>query len=293
MLVPFGAAVIFKPSPTKGIVDKPLPAALQGMFLGYRVALGGTWNGEYLVESLECFADVDFSYSAVGHSKVLSPHVTKQIRLPRDGDAEFALTAHVGKVNFTLEGVRGEHPKEFTVLEDIYGNDLELGPSVGETLRASHESSPREAETTRVVPVGETPRGTEPYDFGYDSMGRPYPRGSHGHRIVAGSRRTPGVPPQVWRQMSATDKAKVVGPVGLGGAASFGDVAGIAPAGADSDADLLLDCAQSVQDWFDGVHEFSHCGAVAHSRGNPSEHREKDLCSSLQPQCADTLRRRR
>jgi len=102
MLIPFGAAVIFKPSPTKGRIDKPLPSALQGIFLGYRFALGGTWNGEYLVESLEYFADVDFSYSAVGHSKVLSPHVTKQVRLPKGGEVIFILKEHVDRVDFTL-----------------------------------------------------------------------------------------------------------------------------------------------------------------------------------------------
>jgi len=60
MLIPFGAAAIFKPSPTKGHVDKPLPTGQQGIFLGYRFAPGGRWNGEYLVENLEYFAGLDF-----------------------------------------------------------------------------------------------------------------------------------------------------------------------------------------------------------------------------------------
>ena len=68
MLIPFGAAVIFKPSPTKGHVDKPLPSGLRRVFLGHRFAPGGTWNGEYLVESLEYVAGIDLSCDAVGHA---------------------------------------------------------------------------------------------------------------------------------------------------------------------------------------------------------------------------------
>ena len=44
MLIPFGAAVIFKPSPTKGHVDKPLPTGQQGIFwdVGLLRAANGT-----------------------------------------------------------------------------------------------------------------------------------------------------------------------------------------------------------------------------------------------------------
>ena len=113
MLITFGAAVISKPSPTQGRIDKPPPSALHGIFLGYRFAYGGTWGGEYLVESLGYVADVDFSYSAVGHSKVLSPHVTKQVRLPSGGDVAFPLKAQFDQVNFALAGFRGEFAGAF------------------------------------------------------------------------------------------------------------------------------------------------------------------------------------
>ena len=104
-LIPFGAAVVFKPSPTKGRVDKPLPTGQHGVFLGYRCAPGGTWSGEYLVENLEYFAGLNLSCDAVGHSKTLVPHVTKQVRLP-DGNVTFPLKEHYNKVNFALEGVK-------------------------------------------------------------------------------------------------------------------------------------------------------------------------------------------
>ena len=103
ILVPFGAVVIFKPSPTKWRVDKPRPIALHGVFLGHRFALGDAWGGEYLVGSLEHVSAVDFSHSAVGRSKILAPRVAKHIRLPSGAGFTFALTTQADKVNFTIE----------------------------------------------------------------------------------------------------------------------------------------------------------------------------------------------
>ena len=51
-LIPFGAAVWFKPAKTKLVTDKPLPTGVFGVFSRYRFAPGGTWNGEYLVEEM-------------------------------------------------------------------------------------------------------------------------------------------------------------------------------------------------------------------------------------------------
>ena len=99
-----GAVGIVKPSPTKGRADTPLPSALHGVFLGYRFAPGGACNGEYSVVSLECFADVDFSYDAVGHSKILAPRVTKQVRLPRGGELTYPLTAYFDNVSSRWKG---------------------------------------------------------------------------------------------------------------------------------------------------------------------------------------------
>ena len=95
--------------------------------------------------------------------------------------------------------------------------------------------------------------------------------------------------------MSAKEKATISGPAAPGGASSSGDAAGIAQAGEDQGLDPLHDCEQAVQAWFDGVHDFVHCGAAAlsgetsseradrdglevPSGGIPSEHREKDFC---------------
>jgi len=63
-------------------------------FLGISFAPGGTWNGEYLVEEMTYFLDIDFCQEAPGHSRVLTPHVTKQVRLPANGIVVFPLKRH-------------------------------------------------------------------------------------------------------------------------------------------------------------------------------------------------------
>ena len=77
---------------------------MYGVFLGYRFAPGGTWNGEYLAEDLSDFRDVDFRYDAVGHSRSSSPHVPKQVELPSGGEIIFSLKKHFDRVDYTLDG---------------------------------------------------------------------------------------------------------------------------------------------------------------------------------------------
>ena len=93
--------MIYKPSPTKQVLDKPLPIGMYGIFLGYRFAPGGTWNGEYLVQDLSEFRGMDFSMDASGYSKVLAPHVTKGVSVPLPG-IFFPLKKRYDRVNFTL-----------------------------------------------------------------------------------------------------------------------------------------------------------------------------------------------
>ena len=80
--------------------------------------------------------------------------------------------------------------------------------------------------------------------------------------------------------MSAKEKAKISGPAAPGGESSSGDVAGIAQAGEDQGLDPLRDCEQAVRAWFDGVHDFVHCGAAALSGENSSERADRDDCRS-------------
>ena len=53
MVVPFGAGVYFKPAPTRYTMSKLAPRLTFGIFLGYRMAPGQVWNGEYLVADLD------------------------------------------------------------------------------------------------------------------------------------------------------------------------------------------------------------------------------------------------
>jgi hypothetical protein len=59
-LIPFGAEVISKPSPTKTEPAKPQPSGLCGIFLGYRFAPGGAWNGEYSRRRVDLLQDHGF-----------------------------------------------------------------------------------------------------------------------------------------------------------------------------------------------------------------------------------------
>ena len=58
-----------------------------------------------MIEDLSYFVVVDFRLDAPGHRKSISPHVTKQVRLPQGGAIIFPLKKHYDSVNFTCEGV--------------------------------------------------------------------------------------------------------------------------------------------------------------------------------------------
>jgi hypothetical protein len=86
---------------------------MYGIFLGYRFAPGGAWNGEYLVEDLSYFTDLDFRMDAPGHRRALSPHVTKQVRRPQGSTIQFPLKKHYDRINFSFEGaLTGDIPEE-------------------------------------------------------------------------------------------------------------------------------------------------------------------------------------
>jgi hypothetical protein len=65
-----------------------------------------------LVEELSYFVDVDFNMDSPGHSKSLSPYVTKRVRLPKEGDILFPLKRHYDSLDATFEGVSGSIPSD-------------------------------------------------------------------------------------------------------------------------------------------------------------------------------------
>ena len=80
-LVPFGHAVYFLPSPTKYSASKMAPRMQPGIFLGYRLAPGGRWNGEYLAVDLSDFTGHDLHVDADGYDARVTPRITKQVRV--------------------------------------------------------------------------------------------------------------------------------------------------------------------------------------------------------------------
>ena len=104
--------------------------------------------------------------------------MTKQVRVPGTGSFTFPFKRHYDKVNFTLEGVRGEYRHDSAVDLSVYGkrDDVdpmvedtlrETGDDVGDTLRPEGDQDP----TTREVPEKHSDTGDHP-GFRYDSLGR-------------------------------------------------------------------------------------------------------------------------
>ena len=104
--LPIGCAIFFYPSETqKKRVSKAFPSLHFGIFLGYKLGFDDVWNGEYLVEEIDTFAQVGLSY-AIGAEHGpwwLQPQTTKTIRLPKCG-IWFPLKDTYDRTNYTLEG---------------------------------------------------------------------------------------------------------------------------------------------------------------------------------------------
>ena len=83
---------------------------------------------------------------------MLSPHVTKQVRLPKGGEVIVTLKENFDRVNFTLEGVRGEYQRTFTVPEDLRAPTLTTNCQWGKLLGLyprAPTSNPRQLATSR------------------------------------------------------------------------------------------------------------------------------------------------
>jgi hypothetical protein len=124
------------------------------------------------VEEPPYFVDVDFRMDSSGHSKSLAPHVTKQVRLPQNGDVILRLKKHYDLVDFSFEGVSGQAPPE-CVDFDLPDYDDDDPYKSGEDPTESHDQGG--AEPT--VDAGAATSREEPYDYGTDSIGRKIPQG--------------------------------------------------------------------------------------------------------------------
>ena len=83
--LPFGCGVYFKPAVTKYVLDKANARASFGIFLGYRLAPGCRWNGEYIVGDLTDFVSLELAEAANGQGIHIYEHVTTVFRLPNNG----------------------------------------------------------------------------------------------------------------------------------------------------------------------------------------------------------------
>ena len=103
--LPYGCGVFFKPAPTKYLPSKAAPRMSYGVFLGYRLAPGGRWNGEYIVVDLEDFAGQDLSINADPAKWYdFHPHITKVVKIGHRR-LEFPCKAKYDRVNLTLDGI--------------------------------------------------------------------------------------------------------------------------------------------------------------------------------------------
>ena len=139
-----------------------------------------------------------------GHSKSRSPHVTKHVRLPANGDVAFPLKTHYGLVSFSFEGVSGQVPPEGVGVglpeyddDDPYksGDD----PTEPQDPGGAEPTVGADATTSPVMPI----------DDGIDSIGMLCPSDKHGCRIISGSRRPPGAPPNTWKTLSKKDNLEL------------------------------------------------------------------------------------
>ena len=77
--IPFGAAIYFKPpKPLQKRLPKLAPGGVPGVFLGYKLAAGGVWKGDYLCAMLDDFRRLGARKSTKG-KRMLPYYRTKEV----------------------------------------------------------------------------------------------------------------------------------------------------------------------------------------------------------------------
>ena len=208
--IPFGCGVFFKPAVTKYHLDKANARACYGVFLGYRLAPGCRWNGEYLVADLSDFVHLDLSETAPRHGVTIYEHVTKVVRLPKEG-VVFPLKNRYDFLNTTLGGLRHAAGEGTELPELFVGLDpIDLGPeaevSGGDPATSADEGSRPGSSTDPAPALPPLPVPPEDLALGpgeswvLDKRGRRYKVDEYGIRIVPGSKRPEGVLPSDWNK---------------------------------------------------------------------------------------------
>ncbi len=98
----FGCGAHYLPAPTKGLNSKAAPTMPYGIFLGYRLAPGGRWNGQYLVAAIEDFTGMSLNKDEPETECYIHPHITEQVAYGV-ADICFPLKPKYDRVNLTFE----------------------------------------------------------------------------------------------------------------------------------------------------------------------------------------------
>ncbi len=232
MAIPYGAGVYFKPE--KHVPPKAAPRMSYGVFLGYRLAPGGKWNGEYLVADLDDFVGKDLSVDANGKQYAhFCPHITKVVKYGKEGII-FPCKAKYDRVNCTLDGLEEAYRMFHPLSTGSVDDDTDPEDNVGDELRgeqgqreenfeeripgSEHEDQPPASSSDTVAPDPDAlPRVDAPPDthgqYGYhvDSAGREYPLDAYGSRIYRNSSRPPYIPSDTWNYgMTAKQKREAI-----------------------------------------------------------------------------------
>ena len=92
------------PAVAKYVPSKADPRMQWGVLLGYSLAPGGHWNGEYLVVDFSDFSGQSLAMDADGYDYRITPHITKQVRFGSEGIV-FPLKARYAKQNLCIDGI--------------------------------------------------------------------------------------------------------------------------------------------------------------------------------------------
>jgi hypothetical protein len=154
-LFPFGCGVHYLPTTAdRTFKSKGAPAMQYGVFLGYRLAPGGRWNGEYLVADLDDFIGLPLDIHTPEREWYINPCITEQVKLGFRG-AVFPLKPRYEQVNYTLEGREGAMSRwtydQYGKPSDIAMSELEIQSLRKEEDDANEEYTKPETDEAEIA----------------------------------------------------------------------------------------------------------------------------------------------
>jgi hypothetical protein len=211
-------------------LDKANARASFGIFLGYRLAPGCRWNGEYLVADVTDFINLDLLEAASGHGIVIHEHITKVVRLPKEGYV-FPLKQRYDFINTTVDGLRHVHVEPGDLPEIVVGVDeqaasedplaVSRGASSTDTGEVPPAAAPHddhgggvrdflESDDPVVLPPVDDVADAPDEKWAFDRRGRRYRVDDYGIRIVPGSTRPEGFLPADWKKLSKKERQEAI-----------------------------------------------------------------------------------